>query len=105
MKKMKSQTKTAGLRGSDVVARRDSELLTTEVDGELIAMSVDKGTCYGLNSVGTRIWALVAEPQSIDCLCDRLFTEFDVEEEVCRREVVDLLERLVAEGLVTVRTE
>lgn len=97
--------KTARLRGGDVVARRDSELLTTEVDGELIAMSIDKGTCYGLNRVGTRIWALIAEPRSIDELCGRLLAEFDVEEEVCRREVVDLLERLRAEGLITVRTE
>lgn len=98
-------TKSAGLRGGDVIARWEGDLLTTEVDGELIAMSVDKGTCYGLNSIGTRIWALIAEPRSIDDLCDRLLTEFDVEEEVCRREVVDLLERLRAEGLVTVRTE
>lgn len=98
-------TRFAKLSGGDVVARCESELLTTEVDGELVAMNVDKGTCYGLNSVGTRIWALIAEPRSIDDLCDRLLAEFKVEEEICRREVVDLLERLRVEGLITVRKE
>jgi hypothetical protein len=98
-------TKVAGLRRGDVVSRRDSELLTTEVDGELIAMRIDKGTCYGLNSVGTRIWALIAEPCSIDDLCDRLLVEFKVEDEVCRRDVLYLLEQLLVEGLVTVQPE
>lgn len=98
-------TKTARLRGMDMVARCDGGLLTTEVDGELMAMSVDKGTCYGLNRVGTRIWELIAEPQSIDCLCERVLTEFKVEKDVCRREVIALLERLREEGLVTVRSD
>jgi hypothetical protein len=59
--------------------------------------------CYGLNAIGTRIWALIAEPRSIDDLCAQLRQEFDVEEEECRRDVTDLLEGLRAEGLATVR--
>ena len=89
--------------GDAMVVRNDG-LLTTEVDGELMAMSVELGTCYGLNAVGTRIWALIAEPRTLDSLCEQLLCEYDVEEPVCRRELVDLLEELRAEGLVTVRS-
>jgi len=91
------------LTGADIVVRNEDGLLTTEVDGELIGMSVEQGACYGLNAVGTRIWALIAEPRSIDSLCEQLLGEFDVEEDRCRREVVELLEDLRADGLVTVR--
>ena len=90
------------LDGGSVVVRSDA-LLTAEVDGELIAMSVDQGACYGMNPVGTRIWALLAEPRSIDSLCDQLVQEYDVDPAICRRDVVDLLEALSAEQLVTVK--
>ena len=92
------------LAGNAIVARND-ELLTTEVDGELMAMSVELGTCYGLNRVGTRIWALIAEPRTVDSLCEQLLGEYEVEEAVCRSELVDLLQTLRAEGLVTVRSQ
>lgn len=91
------------LTGADVLFRNDGGLLTAEVDDELMALSVEQGVCYGLNAVGTRIWALIAEPRSVDGLCEQLMAEFDVREDSCRREVIDLLEELRADGLVTVQ--
>lgn len=91
----------ASLTGADVVVR-NSGLLSTEVDGELVAMSVENGVCYGLNAVGTRIWALIAEPRSIDSLCAQLLQEFAVDAETCRTEVATLIESLRAESLVSV---
>jgi hypothetical protein len=88
---------------ADAIIVRASGLLSAEVDGEMIAMSVERGMCYGLNAVGTRIWALIAEPMSFRELCVQLRQEFEVDEEECRRDVADLLEELRAEGLATVR--
>jgi hypothetical protein len=90
------------LTGADTLIRNDDELLTTVVDGELIGMSVEQGACYGLNGVATRIWELLAEPRSVDSLCDQLVQEYDVEASVCRREVLELIDQLRSEGLVTV---
>jgi len=95
-------TKDVDLPGDAIVSRNEG-LLTAEVDGELMAMSIDRGTCYGLNRVGTRIWELIAEPLTIDELCAQLLDEYEVEAGQCRREVVDLVEELRAEGLATVR--
>ncbi len=80
---------------------RIDTLLTTEVDGELLAMNIEKGSCYGLNSVGTRVWALMAEPQTLETLCRQLLREFDVQPEVCRQDVSALLTQLLDEGLVS----
>lgn len=90
------------LTGATVLVRNDAELLTTVVDGELIGMSVEQGACYGLNAVGTRIWELLAEPRSIDSLCDQLISEYEVEAGDCLNDVLELAENLRAEGLVTV---
>ncbi len=95
--------KTSDLSGDAIVVRNEG-LLSAEVDGDLVAMSVQRGMCYGLNAVGTRIWALIAEPRSVDDLCAQLRQEFDVDEDECRRDVVDLLEELCTEGLATVRS-
>jgi hypothetical protein len=98
--KMMKTSSARELNGSDVLVRQDDGLLTAEVNGELIGMSVEQGSCYGFNGVGTRIWALLAEPRSLDDLCAQLLTEFDVDADRCRTEVVALLEELRAEGLV-----
>src|SRR3954470_22905309 len=91
------------ISGGTLFARNES-LLTAEVDGELMAMSIEQGNCYGLNAVGTRIWALLAEPRTLDALCDQLLSEYDVDAAQCRAEVIRLLEELRAEGLATVRS-
>ena len=88
--------------GNAILSREDDDLLTAEVDGELLGMSVEKGTCYGFNAVGTRIWQLLAEPQSLDRLCEQLGQEYDVAEDVCRSQVLELVERLREEGLLKV---
>jgi hypothetical protein len=91
------------LSGDTLLARSDG-LLTAEVDGELMAMNIDRGTCYGLNGVGTRIWDLLVEPRTIDDICALLVREYDVDPARCRSEVADLLSELCEEGLTTVRS-
>ena len=102
-----AKTNPAGgrLTREDVLVRNDSELLTTVVDGELIGMSVERGACYGLNAVGTRIWELLEQPRSIDNLCAALTEEFDVDTSDCLRDVLDLAEDLRTEGLVRVSAD
>lgn len=90
------------LHGTDVLQRDDSGLLTTVVDGELVALSVEAGACYGLDGIGTRIWELLAEPCSLDSLCEQLTREFEVEQSYCREDVLEFLEELRAEGMVVV---
>jgi hypothetical protein len=92
------------LSGTTLVVRDDGELLTTVIDGELIGMSVEQGACYGLNAVGTRVWELLAEPRSLEDLCEQLREEYEVDGDQCQREVRDLVEQLRREGLVKVST-
>ena len=87
----------------DAVVTRNDGLLTAEVDGELMAMSVERGTCYGLDAIGTRIWSLLAEPRTVDELCAALLAEYDVDPGQCRSDLVSLLDDMRAEGLATVR--
>lgn len=82
---------------------RGKGLIEAEVDGELVALHVDKGVCYGLNKVGSRVWQLIETPAKIGDVCATLTHEFDVDAATCEREVLDLLEELRAEDLIEVR--
>lgn len=82
-----------------MVARNDG-LIEAEIDQEVVALSIEHGTCYGLNRVGSRIWHLLATPSRISDICEQLLAEYKVERNVCERQVIDLLEELRAEGLI-----
>ena len=83
-----------------ILVRRTGELIEAEVDGELVALHVDSGTCYGFNGTATRIWALVEEPKSVAEIRDALMIEFDVDAETCEAHVVALLTELEQDRLV-----
>jgi Coenzyme PQQ synthesis protein D (PqqD) len=83
----------------DVVMQSDG-FITSEIDNEIVALSIEHGTCYGLNRVGSRIWRLLASPVRIVDVCTTLLAEYKVEVEACEREVLDLLAELRAEGLI-----
>ncbi len=87
---------------SDLVAR-DGEALSGRVDGEVVALDVARGACYGLDPIGSRIWDLIAAPTAITEVCAALEAEYDVDAATCRADVLDFLSRLRIEGLIRVR--
>jgi hypothetical protein len=79
---------------------RNGTLLEAEVDGEIVALNVESGTCYGFNSTATRIWSMIEQPLSLDEICSQLVQQFHVHPEDCRRDVVELLRELQSDGLI-----
>ena len=79
---------------------RCQELLEADVNGEIVALNVEQGQCYGLNSVASEIWRMLEEPKSIDEICGTLSSDYDVDSATCRSEVQILLSQLEQEGLV-----
>ena len=84
---------------------RSENFIEAEVDGEVVALHVDKGTCYGLNKVGTRVWQQIASPARIGDICATLLREYKIDQATCEREVLDLLEELRAEGMIGVQPD
>lgn len=87
----------------EVMVQRKPGLVEAEVDGEMVALHVDKGTCYGFNGTATRIWAMIEQPKRLSELRDALVSEYDVAPEVCEEQLRELLSELEADGLVEMR--
>ena len=90
--------------GAKSVVERRGALVTGEVKGEVVALDLENGCCYGMNRTASRIWQMLDGPKTIESICSALVEDFEVDSETCEREVVSLLDELRAEGLVPVQT-
>ena len=86
----------------DLLVRRGEGLVEAEVDGEIVALHVDNGTCYGFNQTATAVWKLLEQPRRLHELCGELSGEYDVDPAECERDVLALLRDLEADGLVSI---
>ena len=80
--------------------RRARVLMEAEVDDELVALDADGGLCFGFNNVATSVWKLLEQPRSLGEIEAALGQEYEVGADQCRAEVRELLNDLVARGLV-----
>jgi hypothetical protein len=87
----------------DIIVSRKQGLVEAEVDGEIVALHVDNGTCYGFNGTASAIWRMLERPRRLDELCSGLAEDYEVEPEQCEREVMDLLRDLENDGLVEIK--
>jgi len=81
---------------------RNPSIVHSEMDGDTVMMDSSLERYFGLEEVGTRIWELLAEEQSLGSLCTALTQEFDVSEDDCLRDIGPFLERLIELDLVQV---
>ncbi len=88
--------------GLDTVVTPSEELVSSDLDGETVMMSIENGQYYGLDEIGSRVWALIEEPRSVSELCDVLVEEYEVAREQCEQDVLAFLNELAEDNLVKV---
>jgi len=84
----------------DPVVTVASGLMSSEVDGELVMMDVERGAYYGLDPIAARIWAGIAEPVRLGDLCALLVAEYDIDKDTCEAEVLAFMTDLHSSGLI-----
>ena len=80
--------------------KRNRNLIGATIDDELVMMSVEHGQYYGLGGVGPRVWELIEQPRTLEQLVEQVLEEFEVEREVCEKDMVEFLEQMEKLGLV-----
>ncbi len=89
--------------GSKVVASNNQ--VSTELGGEAVILGVNEGEYFGLNEVGARIWSLVQSPITVAGICAAIVDEYEVSQDDCERDVLELLSDLSRKGLIDVTAE
>jgi hypothetical protein len=80
-----------------------AHVLIRHLDGESVLLNLETEKYFGLDATGTRMWELVTNSPSIEAAYCELTREFDVEPELLRTHLGELLGQLVENGLLHVR--
>ena len=86
---------------SIVVASADQ--VSCDLSGEAAILNLQEGAYYGLNEVGSRIWALLQQPRTVEEIRDCLLEEYDVEATRCEHDLLALMQQLAAVGLIDIQ--
>ena len=75
------------------------ELIKREIAGDVILVPVGKSVLednglYALNELGAFIWDVLPDVESVDEIISKVLEEYDVEEDVARKDVNDFLEKM-----------
>jgi hypothetical protein len=77
-----------------------ANVLIRFLDQESVLLNLKTERYFGLDSVGTRMWQLLTSAPTIDAAYLQLLEEFDVQPELLRANLSDLLTHLVENGLM-----
>jgi coenzyme PQQ biosynthesis protein PqqD len=80
---------------------RRENVLTQETSDALVLLDTSGGAYFSLNEVGSRVWGLCDGTRTVAEVVEVLADEFEAPRETIRDDVLELLEELVAERLVT----
>lgn len=81
---------------------RSKDVLELEVVGDVIALDIKRGQCFGFNSTASVIWRALQHETSIAEICDLLLAEFEVEKGQCEAEVLRIVNEAHLGGLIKV---
>lgn len=81
------------------------QVVFRDVAGEAVLLNLATGTYFGLDTVGTRMWHLIADHGSTERVVETLLAEYEVEEERLRCDLDNLIRQLLEKGLMTTDAE
>lgn len=82
------------------ILKASEQAISQEVRGETVILDFASEEYFSLDEVGTRVWQIIQSPISRAEVASLLLQEFDVDAATLNADLDELLERLVAEGLV-----
>jgi hypothetical protein len=85
------------------VIAQSPELVSTNIEGQTALLSIHNGAYYGMDRVGSRVWALIEQPRAVSAVVDQLLKEFAVERPTCEQHVLTFLQKLADADLLVVQ--
>jgi len=78
-----------------------SNVLIRFLDQESVLLNLNTERYFGLDAVGTRMWQLVTSSPCVEDAYEQLLDEFEVNAQILRSNLSELLEHLEENGLIT----
>ena len=75
-------------------------VLISRLQEESVILNLESERYFGLDDVGTRFLTILTSSESLEAAHQKLATEYDVDPEVLRQDLLALVEKLVDQGLL-----
>lgn len=77
------------------------EVLFSKIDEEVVLMSIEADSYFGLDPIGSHIWEILSkQPASINELVTLLLEEYEVDEATCLKDVQTFIDDMSARKLI-----
>ncbi len=97
---MKNQASSISLERARITI--PDQVLSQDLQGETVILDLKDGQYYGLNAVGSRIWAMLQDGRSPEAIIAALTDEYRISSERARGDLSGFLSVLQTRGLVSV---
>ncbi len=76
------------------------DAVESRVGDETVLLHLKSGTYFGLDPMGTRIWAMLKDGLAPQAICERLTQEFDVANDIVEADTRRFLSELKANDIL-----
>jgi hypothetical protein len=83
-------------------AAAPKHVLVRPLDQESVLLNLETERYFGLDETGTRMWQLVTTRPNIDAAYQELLAEYEVQPELLREHLMELVGHLVEHGLLQI---
>jgi Coenzyme PQQ synthesis protein D (PqqD) len=88
---------------AETIIARSTSVIASEVDGEVLMMSIEKGCYFGLNDIAGDIWRRIDPPCSFASLVDGLAADYDASVDAIATDVRSLLRDMLERDVVVLQ--
>jgi len=81
------------------------DVLISKVGDESVILDLDSERYFGLDAVGTHMWKALTTSDTVQAAYEQLLGEYEVDAEVLRQDLLNLIGILRERGLVEVYVE
>ena len=79
---------------------QNKAIVQSKIGEEVVMLDMDSGFYFGLNSVASVIWGLLANEISFEALIDQLMVQFEVDRSLCETDSKELLDQLLEKNII-----
>jgi hypothetical protein len=79
---------------------QNKAIVQSKIGEEVVMLDMDSGFYFGLNSVASVIWGLLANEISFEALIDQLMVQFEVNRSLCEADTKELLDQLLEKNII-----
>jgi len=79
---------------------QNKAIVQSKIGEEVVMLDLDSGFYFGLNTVASVIWGLLANEITFEALIDQLMEQFEVERSLCETDTKELLDQMLEKNII-----